>query len=93
VTPETVFKRKAEMMVADMDGELVMMDVDQGTYFAINPVGSHIWTLLETPQSMTHLTASVLHAFKTEDTEQVSADVERFLSDLSANNLIDEVTT
>jgi len=91
VTPETVFERKADMMVADMDGELVMMDVDQGTYFAINSVGSHIWTMLETPQSMADLTASVVRSFKAGDTAQVSADVERFLNDLSANNLIDEV--
>lgn len=86
------FERNSEMMVADMDGELVMMDVAQGTYFAINPVGSHIWTALETPQSIAALTASVKAAFKAAYEAQIQADIDQFLSDLVAHDLIREVS-
>lgn len=92
MNPKTVFERSADMMVADMDGELVMMDVDQGSYFSINAVGAHIWTQLETPQSVAALSDSVLHAFKVDDPAPVAQDIDRFLTDLATNKLIREVS-
>lgn len=89
--PETLIERNSEMMVADMDGELVMMDVNQGNYFSVNQVGSHIWTKLETPQTVAALVTSVKDAFKTEDATQVKADVDRFLTDLETHKLIRKV--
>lgn len=89
VTDETTrFERSAEMMVAEMDGDLVMMDVAEGSYFAINPVGGHIWTQLETPQTLAALIKSVQAHFEIDDTAQIAADVERFLEDLTRRNLI-----
>lgn len=79
------------MMVAEMDGDLVMMDVNVGTYFAINPVGGHIWTQLETPQSLQSLVDSVQASFASNDGTQIKADAERFLADLAENKLIRNV--
>lgn len=87
----SVFERNAEMMVAEMDGDLVMMDVDLGTYFAINPVGGHIWTQLETGQTLDQLITSVQASFASDDTAQITADVEAFLADLTEHKLIRSV--
>lgn len=78
-------------MVAEMDGDLVMMDVSQGSYFAINPVGAHVWTQLETPQTVAALTASVKGAFNSDNAARIEADVDLFLADLAQHNLIREV--
>ena len=44
---------RAEGLVSsEIDGEVVMMSVDQGKYFGINSVGSRIWSLLESPVSV-----------------------------------------
>lgn len=88
----TVFERKADMMVADMDDEIVMMDVEQGSYFAINQVGAHVWTKLETPQSFETLVQSVQSAFDSDDKEQIQNDVGLFLKDLAEHSLIREIT-
>lgn len=84
----TLIERNANMMVAEMDGDLVMMDVTEGSYFAINPVGGHIWTQLETPQSLPSLVDSVQGAFASDDAVQIKADVEKFLADLLEHGLI-----
>jgi hypothetical protein len=81
------------MVVADMDGELVMMDVDQGSYFSVNQVGGHIWTQLETPQTVMALIKSVQQSFKSADTPAIEADVNTFLADLASNQLISEVVS
>lgn len=88
---DTIIERNSNMLVADMDGELVMMDVDQGSYFSVNPVGAHVWTQLETPHSIAGLIESVHKAFNTADAEQVSEDVKRFLADLASHGLVREV--
>ena len=87
---KTIYERSSDLMVADMDGEMVMMDVEQGSYFAINQVGAHLWTQLETPQSVQALMQSVLETFATDDAAQVQTDVDRFLNDLATHNLIRE---
>lgn len=93
MNPDTLFERNPDLMVADMDGESVMMDVNQGSYFAINQVGSHIWAQLETPQTFAALNDSVLRSFQTTDAAQIHQDVNRFLTDLVANKLIREVSS
>lgn len=91
VNSEATFERSSNLIVAEMDGDLVMMDVEQGSYFSINPVGAHVWTQLETPQTIADLTEGVQQAFKAEDASEIRADVTRFLSDLASHNLVTEV--
>lgn len=89
MTAETTrIERNAEMMVAEMDGDLVMMDVAKGSYFVINPVGGHIWTQLESARTLNELIESVQAAFEIDDKAQIKADVEAFLADLTQNSLI-----
>lgn len=90
---ETQFERNSNLIVAEMDGDLVMMDVEQGSYFSINQVGAHVWTQLETPQTVAMLIESVQQAFETEDASVVQADVTRFLADLATHQLITEVAS
>ena len=87
---ETVYARNADLMVAEMDDDLVMMDVAQGSYFSVNRVGAHIWTQLEEPQSIAALVTSVGAAFASDDTAQIQGDVEAFLTDLAANKIVRE---
>lgn len=35
--------------------EMVMMDLDQGKYFSLNPVATRIWDLLERPLSVSDM--------------------------------------
>ena len=40
-------QRSSEPMQAELDNELVMMSVERGSYYGLDPVGSKIWELLE----------------------------------------------
>ncbi|MEP5152132.1 PqqD family protein [Planktotalea sp.] len=91
--PDTLFKRNSELIVAETDDELVMMDVTQGSYFALNQVGGHIWVQLETPQTLAGLIENVQQSFTASDTAQIAADVRTFITELAAKNLINEIDT
>lgn len=43
VTANIRFRQNQAVMAADIDGEFVLMDADQGLYFGLNETGSEIW--------------------------------------------------
>lgn len=81
------FVRNPDLIAADMDGELVMMSLERGTYFGLGGVGSRVWNLLETPQTQDVLIATICAEFDT-DAPTCAADLQPFLDDLLRNDLI-----
>jgi hypothetical protein len=63
ITIEDVIVRKAGVDAADMDGEIVMMDIDRGKYYCFNSVGSRIWELIEKPLSVMVVIDTLLKEF------------------------------
>ena len=47
--------RNEAIVFTDLDDTIVMMDVDEGQYYELDPVGARIWTLLETDRSAADL--------------------------------------
>lgn len=47
VSLESMFVRSKSTMFRDLDGEAVILDLDSGTYFGLNAVGTRIWQLIE----------------------------------------------
>lgn len=45
----TKYTRNSQTISGRLHDELVMMDINQGRYFSLNPVASRIWDLLERP--------------------------------------------
>ena len=86
----TAYKRKDAIATTQMDGETVMMDVDQGKYFGVSGSGSLLWDLLEEAQHVDELTARMCAAYDVEP-NVARADVEAFLALLLDKQLIQEV--
>ena len=89
---DTLLERNPDLMAANMDGEMVMMSVSQGSYFGINEVGALIWSTLETPKTVSDIIEAVQTAFDNQDAGQIQKDVTQFLEDLVENKLIHEAT-
>ncbi|WP_461425188.1 PqqD family peptide modification chaperone [Gymnodinialimonas sp.] len=79
------------MIAAEMDGEVVMMDIEKGSYFSMNAVGSHVWAALETPKTYEGVVADVIDSFDAPDQGQVSADITAFLDMLLSKGLVQRV--
>lgn len=88
IQPETLLIRNPELVAADMDGETVMLDVDSGRYFGLDPVGSHIWELLAHATSAQACAASIKAEFAITEDDDVESDLSAFLAQLVANGLI-----
>ena len=73
-----------------MDGDLVMMNITQGSYFGMNVVGKEIWNLLDKPRDEQELVALLLEKFDVDETT-CRSEAGAFIQQLSKNNLIDIV--
>ena len=41
-----VVSRRNDIDTTDLNGEIVMMDLEKGRYFSLNGVGSRIWEII-----------------------------------------------
>lgn len=81
------YHRITDIVSADMDGERVMMSIEQGAYFGLGGIGGMIWDLLEEPHSVAEIEARVMADYPV-DAETCRADVAAFLSDMERNGLV-----
>jgi hypothetical protein len=79
VAADMLITRREGMIEAEVDGDLVGLNVATGTCFGFNLTAKRVWRLLEQPQRMSELTAALTAEFaigEAECTEQVSALLE-----------------
>ena len=79
--------RNEEIVSGKMDDEIVMMSIEQGEYYGINPVGSRIWELLEQPRTAAGLCDILLEEYDV-TAEECRRDVLEFLRQLFARKLV-----
>ena len=52
---KTRYTRNTRTISGRLHDELVMMDIEQGKYFSLNPVATRIWDMMENPVSAEEL--------------------------------------
>ncbi len=87
--PATLIRRNPELLAVGMDGETVMMDMQNGNYYGVNTVGTYIWELLVTEQRLDTLLDAVMTHFETREEDTVAKDVRVFLADMQAQKLVE----
>jgi hypothetical protein len=74
-----------------MDDETVMMSIEQGEYYGINPVGSRIWELLVQPRTVPALIDILMQEYNA-PLEECQQDVLEFLNKLLEKKLVKVVS-
>jgi len=62
----TKYIRKSRTISGRLHDELVMMDLEQGKYFSLNPVATRIWDLLEKEMTLDELCAVLTEEYDVE---------------------------
>jgi hypothetical protein len=61
---KVIYRRKPEVISGKLEDQIVMMDIDKGKYFSMNPVATRVWELLEEPSSAGKLCDQLLNEFE-----------------------------
>lgn len=87
---EIRYQQHPDLIAAQMDGETVMLSVTTGKYFALKGIGHFIWEFISQPVSIDEIVNAVAQRFEV-DLAQARNDCEKFVKDLAANNLINQL--
>ena len=75
------YVRNSKTISGRLHDELVMMDIEQGKYFSLNPVATRIWELLENPLTIEGLCALLMDEYEVEE-EQCRHEVTGVLDEM-----------
>ena len=87
LTPETIIQRNNDILASDIDGEKVMMSIQQGEYYGIGKTGSFIWDNIETPIKIEKLVNKITQQYNVSRDDCIR-DIMPFLTDLVEKELI-----
>ena len=79
-----------DLVTSDLDGEIVMLDIESGKYHSLDAIGSRIWALLETPRSVAQICNLLMREYDVER-PHCEADVLAFLNDLAGDRIVRSV--
>lgn len=82
-----VYIRNSLTISGRLNDELVMMDIDKGNYFSLNPVATRIWDLLEKSMSINNLCGQLTEEYDV-DSEQCQSDVKEYLDEMVKLGLV-----
>jgi hypothetical protein len=81
IVESTVFSRAADLLEAEVDDELVALDVSRGECFGFNSVATSIWKLLDRPRSFADLRRELLQEYEV-DAGRCTEELEAILGEL-----------
>jgi len=77
----TKYIRNSNHISGRLSDEIVMMDIEKGKYYSLNPVATRIWDLLEKPLSLDELCGLLMEEYEV-DEEQCRAEVTEVISEM-----------
>lgn len=87
VSLETVLIRTDRCLCSEIDRDLIMLDIESGCYFALDPIGRDIWARLEQPVRVSDLCTALEQTYDA-PAEVIRADVLRLLTDMAGEGLV-----
>ncbi|TYP69146.1 PqqD family protein [Paenibacillus methanolicus] len=84
------YKWKTNCDMMELEELCMVMDLDNYTVSQLNEVGSFCWRQLEEPHSVEQLSQAVCETFEI-NASDAAMDVQAFVDDLLARNLVESV--
>ena len=87
------FARRMDHVVWKMvDGKGILLNLENGAYFEVDPVGLTIWQMCDGRTKQNQITLRISKVFKA-DIGRVRKDVNRFMGELKRRRLVEVVST
>jgi hypothetical protein len=87
ISMEEIIKRNSDLMTTEIDGELVLLSIENGKYYSLNGIGTKIWKLIENPIPVLEVCRKLMSEFEV-DSKRCEYEVQAFLSELISASLV-----
>jgi len=65
---DSMIQRAPNIVVAEIENDFMMMNVDRGLYYALTRVSARIWDLLESPKSVKEICVTLGREYSVDET-------------------------
>ena len=83
----TIVCRHDDILSSSIDEETILLSIENSKYYGIDPVGSTIWQIMETPISLESIITALQSQYNV-PRKQCHDDVFQFVESLLKKNLI-----
>lgn len=87
LTEQTVVVASGNFVAADIKQEKVILELQSGKYYGLDPIGTRIWQLIQEPVAVESIVAVLLEEYNVERSQCVR-DVVRLINDMRTHNLV-----
>jgi hypothetical protein len=87
ITPNTIFRRSSDLLFNEIDGEVIMLSIENSEYYGMDKVASRIWELLDKPLNLKELIARLVIEYDISE-QQCTKDTLDFLKKLIDKKLL-----
>ena len=81
------YHRNKQIIDGELDNQQIMMSLENGTYYGLNPIGKRIWDLIENPLSFEDIVQILLSEFEVSK-DQCNQEVQLFLDNAMKMEII-----
>ncbi len=84
---ESVVVVADNVVSCDLDTEAAILNLKDGVYYGLDPIGAKIWNLIQKPITLTEVMETILNEYDV-DNEQCKNDVLELIEELLENGLV-----
>lgn len=85
---DAIIVASKDQVASELGDEKVILSLEEGMYYGLNPVGARIWELIQEPTTIRDVRDQLLEEYDV-DAEQCERDIRALASDLAAEELIE----
>lgn len=89
---ESVVRASRSQVACTLGEEVMILNLENGVYYGLDPVGARIWELLQEPRTILEIRDALLHEFEVEP-GRCEHDLLQLISQLLDARLVDLETT
>lgn len=87
ISTESIVSQNEDIVASDIDDEKVMMSIEKGQYYSLDPVGSRVWEFIENPIKVSDLIDALLLKYDV-DRRTCERDVLAFLDEINEDGIL-----
>lgn len=87
ITKDALVVQSEGFLVSDMDGEKVMLSIENGKYYNLGRIGGRIWELISSPVTISNMVDQLVLEYEIEP-ELCEQQVRLFLKQLATEGLV-----
>jgi len=87
ITLESIVTVEEEVVSCDLEDEAAILDLKEGIYYGLDPVGARIWKLLQKPVKVNEILETLLEEYEV-GREECRGDLMELLEEMKDNGLV-----